>query len=112
MKFRKVYGQTRVDECPFCGKQAVSKNSQGVPVCVKHKDRELLDLKCVCGGWLDLRDGKFGPYFFCMSCGNVSFRKAIEMNPQATAAETETGKEETRKKNITITSDDVDLYYS
>ena len=42
----------------------------------------MVDLKCICGEWLDIKNGKYGPYFFCMQCGNISFSKAIEVNPQ------------------------------
>ncbi len=74
----KRYGQSRVDKCPFCERQAVTQNKQGVPVCNMHKDKSL-DLKCICGGWLDVCSGKFGPYFHCMNCGNINFRKGLSM---------------------------------
>jgi hypothetical protein len=81
MRYRKVYGQSKIDNCPFCGKRALSKSGQGIPVCVEHKESEILDLKCVCGEWLDVCSGKFGPYFRCMRCGNINFNKALEINP-------------------------------
>jgi topoisomerase IA-like protein len=58
-----------------------SKNSQGVPVCKTHVDKLLGDMKCACGEYLDLKTGKFGPYFTCMNCGNINMRKALDMNP-------------------------------
>ena len=98
MRMPKRYGESRINNCPFCGKASVTKNSQGIPVCQNHKDEELKDLKCVCGEWLDITQGKWGPYFRCMNCGNISFKKGMEMNPKG-------------KKEITINSDQVDVVY-
>jgi len=80
MRFPKRYGQSRVDNCPFCGKIAVAKNKDGVSVCSVHRKEKLKEMKCICGSWLDQRKGKFGPYFFCIKCGNISFKKAMEAN--------------------------------
>jgi len=77
---KKVYGQSRVNVCPFCGKASTTQNSQKIPTCREHKDMELLDLKCACGEWLDLVHGKYGPFFVCMKCGNINFEKGLEMN--------------------------------
>ena len=82
MRIPKRYGQSRIENCPFCGKQGVVKNKQGVPVCLKHKDSFLDGLKCVCGEYLDVKAGKWGPYFVCMNCGNINFKKGMGMNPQ------------------------------
>jgi len=134
MRIPKRYGSYRVDKCPFCGKQATTSNKQGVPTCIKHKDNELLDLKCACGDWLDLMDGKYGPYFKCMKCGNVSFSRALEINADL-IAKLVSDKDETKnktnnklgdkgnkkhspmkhrenKKETVITSDMVDVYFS
>ena len=137
---KKVYGEYREDNCPFCGKRGVTKNSQGVPVCLKHKDSVLDGLKCMCGEYLDVREGKFGPYFHCLNCGNLNFRKGMELNPQVmgsedkkdSAEEKETTEPEKPRLNVqkpkeeksehidkvifepkekVITSDDVDLFY-
>ncbi len=83
MFIKKKYGEYRIDECPFCDKIAVVKNKQGIPVCKIHKDFELKDLKCICGECLDVKSGKWGSYFYCMNCGNVNFKKGLDMNPQA-----------------------------
>lgn len=82
MRIPKRYGESQVVNCPFCGKTAVTKNSQQVPVCTAHKDNELKNLKCVCGEWLDILPGKWGPYFRCLTCGNINFKKGLEMNPK------------------------------
>tara|TARA_B100002003_G_C13714136_1_gene358101 strand:+ start:83 stop:553 length:471 start_codon:yes stop_codon:yes gene_type:complete len=137
---KKVYGTYREDNCPFCGKRGVTKNSQGVPVCLKHKDSMLNGLKCMCGEYLDVKEGKFGPYFHCLNCGNINFKKGMELNPQVMGSEDkkETSEEkesstepEKPKLNVqkpkkesvhveavafepkekVITSDDVDLFY-
>lgn len=80
MRLPKRYGQSSVDTCPFCATQAYSKNRQGVPVCRNHVGTDLPDLKCICGGWLDQRESKFGVFYTCMRCGPVSFRKMMEVN--------------------------------
>ena len=76
----KKYGQSKVDSCPFCGKQAISLNRQSVPVCLNHKEDQLEDLKCVCGETLDILKGKFGVFFKCIKCGNMNLRKVMEFN--------------------------------
>lgn len=122
---RKIYGASRVDNCPFCGQRAVTENAQGVPVCIKHK-KSMLDLKCQCGSWLDVLKGKYGPYCRCLNCGNVNFRRALEMNPRIEDASTNTSTERPKKSTKsnyksnykktrseqTVTSDEVDLYFS
>ena len=100
MRIPKRYGQSKTDTCPFCGKMSVIKNKQGIPVCINHKNKQLEDLKCLCGGWLEIKSGKFGPYFHCMKCGNINFRKGLEMNPGTK-----------KPKEITITSKELDLLY-
>ena len=120
MYIPKRYGQSKVDLCPFCRKEATTKNSQQVPVCYKHKASTLKDLTCFCGDYLELKDGKFGIYFNCTNCGNINIRKALEMNPELgkdpkteekTERETKPA-EKKDKKEITITSDEVDINYS
>ena len=122
MYIPKKYGQSKVDLCPFCRKTATTKNYQQVPVCYTHKKTTLQDLTCFCGDLLELKDGKFGIYFNCTNCGNINIRKALEMNPELgtkpktkektiSQKETKPAKKED-KKEITITSDDVDVNYS
>ena len=77
---KKVYGSYKKDFCVFCGKEAVSKNDQGLIVCLAHKKEELNDLKCVCGDYLDVMTGKYGPFFRCMNCGPINLKKGLEMN--------------------------------
>jgi hypothetical protein len=97
MYIPKRYGSYKIDSCPFCGKQSVTKNSQGVPVCIAHKKEELKDLKCVCGSWLDVKEGKYGAYFSCIKCGNVNFRKVLEMNPVQRKSADEDKKEQSKE---------------
>jgi hypothetical protein len=104
---KKIYGESRRDICPFCGQLAVTENPQGVPVCVAHKKEELNDLKCACGSWLDVRKGKFGAYFSCMNCGNINFRRGLEMNDKIRKQDDAKVKKPVRE--ITITSDDVEF---
>jgi hypothetical protein len=86
MRLPKRYGQSSVAQCPFCGGQAYAKNKQNVPVCTKHKELELPDLKCICGGWLDQRESKFGVFYTCMKCGPISFSKMLSVNGDAILA--------------------------
>jgi len=133
MRIPKRYGQSRVNNCPFCGKISVTKNKQGVPVCIDHKEEMLKDLKCVCGEWLDVQEGKWGPYFRCMNCGNINFNKGMEMNggvkslsseKESSGSEKSSSEKESscseksssssEKKNpreITVTSDQLDYIY-
>jgi len=121
MRIPKKYGQSKVDKCPFCNMPAVVNNSQGVPVCSKHRDKKLEDAKCVCGETLELRTGKFGAYFHCLNCGNISFSKAMSVNDftdkksqdSKKDSDSEKPKNEPRlgRKEITVTSDELDFLY-
>ncbi|MCP3682296.1 MAG: hypothetical protein GY861_06360 [bacterium] len=106
MYSKKVYGQTRVESCPFCNKRALAENPQGVPVCMAHKN-EYLDLRCVCKEPLEIKKGKWGPYFHCMNCGNISFNKGMSMNPPVKEKKKEEKKEEPKEREVR--SDELDL---
>jgi len=120
MRIPKRYGQSKAQNCPFCGKAAVTSNKQGIPVCIKHKG-DNLDLKCVCGEYLDVKNGKFGPYFHCMNCGNINFNKGLSMNSggegykvqNKTKTMNNSSKkiDNNHKKEVTITSDDIGVTY-
>ncbi|MBL7056115.1 hypothetical protein ISS07_04340 [Candidatus Woesearchaeota archaeon] len=118
MYIPKKYGSYKADNCPFCGKTAITKNSQSIPVCVSHKESILRELTCNCGDPLELRDGKFGSYFNCMNCGNFNLKKALGMNPKFDEKEenSENKKneisEKKERKEITITSDECDVHYT
>jgi len=79
MRIPKKYGESRFDKCPFCGNRAIAKNKQRLLVCSEHKNFILPDIKCVCGSWLEIRTGKYGPYFFCINCGNLTLRKGLQL---------------------------------
>lgn len=91
---RKVYGQSRIEHCVFCGRRALKLNRQGLPCCGDHQARQM-DPRCACGRLLEIRKSKWGPYFFCMSCGCISLRKGLEIN---------TGRKPTE---ITVRSDEL-----
>ncbi len=128
MRIPKRYGTSKKQDCPFCGRPAVTVNSQKIPVCINHKS-DRLDLKCVCGEYLDVRNGKFGAYFHCMNCGNINFNKGLEMNSggsgykvqsknKTTHTESkpvrdsnEKKTENNKRKEVTITSDDIGVTY-
>ncbi|MEK6822829.1 MAG: hypothetical protein AABY13_03290 [Nanoarchaeota archaeon] len=79
MRLPKRYGESKETKCPFCSKPAMSISVQQVPVCKNHVDTKLPDIRCACGSWLEMREGKWGPFFLCDRCGPVSFKKGIEM---------------------------------
>ena len=95
---RKQYGESQIDRCPFCNKQALSLNNQKIPVCRDHKSREITAV-CVCGALLDMKKGKYGPFFVCASCGPQSLKKVLSVNSQEVV-------EKKEKKEITVRSDD------
>jgi hypothetical protein len=129
MRIPKKYGESKIDKCPFCNNIAVTESLEGVPVCTKHKEGKLPDLKCVCGEYVDLRKGNFGPYFSCLRCGNVNFKRILDVNPSfdekigkesnecKSVQKTECGtvKQKTdsnnseEKREITVTSDELDF---
>ena len=134
MYIPKRYGQSKSNKCPFCGTEAVFKNSQGVPVCRRHKDSSLESMKCLCGSTLEPKDGKFGPYFSCMKCGNVNFKRAMEINkdlmerkinnqsaPMTSADQTtsrtqsssrlNSSQEKKQPKEVVVRSDELDFMY-
>jgi len=80
MRTRKIYGESKVSRCPFCDGAAVTRNEQKIPVCMKHKNELLQDLKCSCGDYLDIKMGKYGPFFICMNCNIIKFEKGLEIN--------------------------------
>lgn len=128
MRIPKKYGQSKLDPCPFCNMTSITKNSQGVPVCLAHKEANLPEMKCACGNYLNMMEGKFGIFFNCMSCGNKSLSKVLSMNPsleiktniqKPTYQKIKTKNTNTspkpiqkEKKEVTVTSDQVDVYFS
>ena len=80
MRMPKHYGQSRIERCPFCERQGTIKNPQGVPVCPQHSKETLEGMKCVCGRDLFIQNGKFGVFFICTNCGNLTLRKVLEIN--------------------------------
>ncbi|PIN76377.1 hypothetical protein COV17_02780 [Candidatus Woesearchaeota archaeon CG10_big_fil_rev_8_21_14_0_10_36_11] len=122
-KAKKVYGQYKKISCPFCERTATQKNEQGLDVCHKHTKQSLDEIKCTCGSWLELRSGKFGPYFNCINCGNFNYSKAMEI--KIITHKTNTKENENtivdvpkpverkiteNKKEITISTDDVEYF--
>jgi len=99
MYIPKRYGASKIDNCPFCSEHAIARNSQGIPVCNKHRNSVLGDLKCVCGDVLEPRVGKFGLYFFCFKCGNVNAKRALEMNDVKDASKSSQEKNSEVKKS-------------
>jgi hypothetical protein len=79
MYIPKRYGQSKIENCTFCDKRGLLKNTQGLIVCSDHRNKVMDDLKCACGNFLELRQGKFGPFYTCMNCGIISIKKAQEM---------------------------------
>ena len=125
MYIPKRYGESKVNKCPFCDNAAYSQNKQKVPVCKEHKNKELTELRCACGSWLDRKQGKYGVFFACINCGTVNMRKALEMNTMSEpykVQQKKTGEilphetplqktfpEKIQKKEITISSEELDF---
>ena len=116
----KRYGESKIEECPFCGKQSTTTNSQDIPVCPKHKDSLMNEMKCICGEYLETLRGKWGLYFRCPKCGNVNKRKVFEINvvrdvsgtnfdnPVSTSSTKRAEEPRREPREITITSRDTD----
>ncbi len=110
---KKTYGVYKIVNCPFCSRMATQKNEQGIEVCYQHLKSVVEEIKCTCGSWLEPRSGKFGRYFNCLNCGNMNYDKAMQikeiMMKKSLGEKKMAVKEE--KKEIVITSRDVDYFY-
>ena len=126
-KAKKQYGNYKTSNCPFCTRTATVKNEQGIDVCHKHVKSLMEEIKCTCGSWLEQRVGKFGPYFNCLNCGNFNYNKAMEIkditmkkshnisnniteNKEIITNKLKEKNVNSEKKEITITSDDVEYF--
>ncbi len=101
----KKYGVGKKTNCPFCDKSATTHNSQEIPVCRPHKEKQLEDIKCACGAYLFLEIGQYGPYFSCINCGNVNFKKGLEMRSPLNKKTLEIQKKDISAE-MTVRSDD------
>lgn len=114
----KRYGQSKTNKCPFCNRDAFFQNNQKIPTCKEHKNNTLDNLKCVCGSWLDIREGKYGVFFSCINCGALNLRKVVEINSlkentnihKLQKKENNTKEENVESKEITIRSDELDFF--
>lgn len=99
MHIPKRYGESRIENCPFCSKQAIIKNPQGIPVCMAHKTQKLPDMKCSCGEHLMIQEGKFGVFFNCIKCGNINLKRVLEINSERIILKSENAdaKKDTKK---------------
>jgi RNA polymerase subunit RPABC4/transcription elongation factor Spt4 len=80
MYIPKRYGESKIETCPFCGKQSLTENKEGIPVCLQHKNESLKDMRCLCGEYLVTKKGKYGAFFICIKCGPMNLKKALEIN--------------------------------
>ncbi|MFH1682475.1 MAG: hypothetical protein ABIA37_01640 [Candidatus Woesearchaeota archaeon] len=122
-RIRKKYGEYQSKTCPFCERRATHKSEQGLDVCHLHLKQNLEEIKCLCGEWLEIMQGKFGPFFRCRNCGCMNLKKVKEIQ-QITGQKKESYikvesrpelsiKKETIKKErkeITITTNDVEYF--
>lgn len=76
---KKIYGASQENKCPFCSRQTIAMTKTGLPVCPAHTKEKLPNKKCSCGKNLALMMGKWGPYFNCINCGNINFKKGMSM---------------------------------
>ena len=75
--WRARYGDQTTSSCPLCGRTAIVRNAQGMPVCTDHKNAQISASCPNCRASLDLRDGKFGKFYLCDKCGPISTSKAV-----------------------------------
>ncbi len=113
---RKTYGSYRTAACPFCGAAAYSKNKQGVPVCAKHKNASMGEMKCVCGEYVEQKEGKWGVFFVCPNCGPVNMNKILSVNEVKDESKSKHDKY-AEKRNVdgrteTVVRSDDPLYFS
>src|SRR3989338_4087066 len=109
---KKQYGESKVINCPFCNRMATQKNAQGLDVCYLHTKTVQEEIKCACGTWLELRMGKFGPYYFCLKCGNINYAKAMElkMGQGVNLVKTTSVLEKKEPREVIITSRDSEYF--
>ena len=105
MYIPKKYGSSKRTNCPFCDKSATTHNTQEIPVCRLHKERNLEDIRCMCGSYLALEIGSYGPYFSCVNCGNLCFRKVLEMR-SPTVKTQDVVEKKSHAAEMTVRSDD------
>lgn len=111
MSYKKEYGYSRNEVCPFCSRMATQKNEQGVAVCHFHLREKVQDRKCDCGKWLEFRTGKYGPYFNCPNCGNFSVEKGMRRGSQEKIKEKPQLRSSLYEENeIVITSRDAEYF--
>jgi hypothetical protein len=125
MKMKKKYGEYQSKTCPFCERRATQKNEQGLDVCHKHTKEFLTEIKCLCGEWLEILQGKYGPFFRCNNCGCMNLRKAMEIKrttdkskpavkesikKEGPKVQSKTTFTKPEKKEIVITTDDVEYF--
>ncbi|MFT4303012.1 MAG: hypothetical protein ACMXYG_00465 [Candidatus Woesearchaeota archaeon] len=77
---KKIYGESRKDNCYFCTKHALGENSQGLPACKDHITEILPDKRCSCGEYLDIKKSKWGAFFVCKNCGPISLNKSLNLD--------------------------------
>ena len=101
MRYREKYGSYEELKCPFCERRATAKNKENIPVCSNHKNQKLPAMKCVCKKYVDLMNGKNGPFFSCVKCGIVSFDRIMEINTIEAA----------KPESVTVKAEEVDFLY-
>ena len=115
MRGRKIYGEYKIATCPFCARNAIARNVQGIPVCEGHRNESIAAMRCMCGRDVEVIVGKWGPYGRCERCGNLSWSKLTSMNtmsaPRADVSFATQRKAEasTQPREITVRSDEVDF---
>ncbi len=112
MRIPKKYGESQILKCPFCEKRALVKNKQGVPVCAGHARQEVHEMLCACKSVLELKKGKWGPYYHCHKCGNQNFKRVLEMghSNKTEQAQTYSVPVQEKPKEISITTNDAQWF--
>ncbi len=82
MYIPKKYCSYQKNVCVFCGKTSTVTNAQGLLTCIADQRKTLEEKKCACGEMLELKQGKYGPFFLCRSCGPMSLKKSMDSDTQ------------------------------
>lgn len=78
-KRKNKYGQTTAVGCFFCNGQVTKRTKEGLEVCNKCIDKSSKDIVCpIHNCELELRNGKYGAYFFCWDCNKNWSKSQIQ----------------------------------
>jgi ribosomal protein L37AE/L43A len=69
-----------MEKCIICGEFATKYNDQQLPLCKKHETYSLMNMNCpYCKAPLEALRSKYGTFFNCIKCGNISLHRMKQM---------------------------------